>query len=138
MAGGATTAPTAVPALMMPIARDRSFAGNHSATAFVAAGNPPPSPTPSRNPPRGGERKPPPNPTPRRAARPQRVDERPAARVHQRVREQERRLELRELGVAERNVPLDRGNGHRQRLAIEITDSDRGAEDAGDAPADDT
>ena len=49
MAGGATTAPTAVPALTMPIAVDRSAAGNHSAMAFVAAGNPPPSPAPSRN-----------------------------------------------------------------------------------------
>jgi hypothetical protein len=48
MAGGATTAPMAVPALMIPIASERSRAGNHSATAFVAAGNPPPSPTPRR------------------------------------------------------------------------------------------
>jgi hypothetical protein len=48
IAGGATTAPTAVPALMMPIASERSRAGNHSETALVAAGNPPPSPTPRR------------------------------------------------------------------------------------------
>src|SRR5262245_47642320 len=48
MAGGATTAPIAVPALMRPIAVDRSLTGNHSATTFVAAGKPPPSPAPSR------------------------------------------------------------------------------------------
>ena len=47
ISGGAITPPTAVPALMMPIAVDRSCAGNHSATARVAAGNPPPSPMPS-------------------------------------------------------------------------------------------
>src|SRR2546421_4955628 len=49
IAGGAITEPRAVPALMMPMAVDRSPTGNHSATAFVAAGNPPPSPMPSRN-----------------------------------------------------------------------------------------
>ncbi len=42
------TPPTAVPALMMPIAVERSVTGNHSATARVAAGKPPPSPMPSR------------------------------------------------------------------------------------------
>src|ERR1035437_4995682 len=41
--------PTAVPALMMPIAVERSLTGNHSATTRVAAGNPPPSPMPSRH-----------------------------------------------------------------------------------------
>ena len=40
---------TADPALMIPIAEARSFVGNHSATARVAAGKPPPSPIPSRN-----------------------------------------------------------------------------------------
>src|SRR5689334_5398174 len=44
--GGAATEPTAVPALIIPIAEDRSVTGNHSATAFVAAGKPPPSPAP--------------------------------------------------------------------------------------------
>ena len=34
---------------MMPIAVARSRAGNHSATALVAAGKPPPSPIPNRN-----------------------------------------------------------------------------------------
>ena len=49
MSGGAITPPTAVPALMIPIAVARSFVGNHSATARVAAGKPPPSPIPSKN-----------------------------------------------------------------------------------------
>src|SRR6185503_2800440 len=49
IAGGATTAPIAVPALTMPIAVDRSPTGNHSAMTLVAAGKPPPSPAPSRN-----------------------------------------------------------------------------------------
>ena len=42
------TAPMAVPALMIPIAVERSRTGNHSATALVAAGKPPPSPAPRR------------------------------------------------------------------------------------------
>src|SRR5437764_11704428 len=33
--GGATTAPTAVPALIIPMAVARSFVGNHSATTRV-------------------------------------------------------------------------------------------------------
>ena len=49
ISGGARMPPTAVPALMMPMAVERSRTGNHSATALVAAGNPPPSPTPSNN-----------------------------------------------------------------------------------------
>src|SRR5688572_4524159 len=49
IAGGAKTAPTAVPALITPIAVERSRTENHSATAFVAAGNPPPSPIPNKN-----------------------------------------------------------------------------------------
>jgi hypothetical protein len=49
MPGGAITAPTAVPALMMPMAVERSLTGNHSVTARVAAGKPPPSPMPSNS-----------------------------------------------------------------------------------------
>jgi hypothetical protein len=41
------TPPTAVPALTIPMAVERSLTGNHSATARVAAGKPPPSPMPS-------------------------------------------------------------------------------------------
>ena len=40
---------TAVPAFINPMAVARSTAENRSATAFVAAGNPPPSPMPSRH-----------------------------------------------------------------------------------------
>ena len=47
--GAAITDPTAVPALISPIALERSLTGNHSATALVAAGKPPPSPKPSKN-----------------------------------------------------------------------------------------
>jgi len=36
--GGATIAPMPVPAVTMPVASERSCAGNHSATAFSAAG----------------------------------------------------------------------------------------------------
>ena len=46
ISGGATTMPRAVPAFMMPMAVERSFTGNHSATTRVAAGKPPPSPAP--------------------------------------------------------------------------------------------
>ena len=45
--GGASTDPRAVPALMMPIAVARWFAGSHSATTRVAAGKAAPSPMPS-------------------------------------------------------------------------------------------
>src|SRR5215475_2017248 len=47
--GGARTAPRLDPVLKMPKAKDRSFGGNHSATALPDPGNPPPSPMPSRN-----------------------------------------------------------------------------------------
>ncbi len=43
---GATTAPTLVPALKMPVANARSFLGNHSATPLIAAGKLPASPSP--------------------------------------------------------------------------------------------
>ena len=44
---GVTMAPTLVPALKIPVANARSRFGNHSATALMPAGKPPPSPTPS-------------------------------------------------------------------------------------------
>src|SRR5215475_13543218 len=46
---GATTAPTLVPALKIPVARARSFFGNHSATVLMEAGKLPASPSPSAN-----------------------------------------------------------------------------------------
>src|SRR5262245_31749933 len=48
ISGGAITAPRAEPVLNMPTASERSRAGNHSATTFADAGNPPPSPSPRR------------------------------------------------------------------------------------------
>src|ERR1044071_7097912 len=44
---GATTAPTLVPALKIPVASARSRLGNHSATVLTAPGKFPDSPTPS-------------------------------------------------------------------------------------------
>ena len=46
---GATTAPTFDPALKIPVARARSFLGNHSATVLMAAGKLPASPNPRAN-----------------------------------------------------------------------------------------
>ena len=45
---GVTSAPMFVPELKMPVAKARSFFGNHSAVALIAAGKLPPSPSPSR------------------------------------------------------------------------------------------
>ena len=44
---GVTSAPMLVPELKMPVARARSFLGNHSATALIEAGKLPASPSPS-------------------------------------------------------------------------------------------
>src|SRR5512142_1579731 len=44
---GAIIAPTLVPELNIPVARARSFLGNHSATVFLAAGKLPDSLRPS-------------------------------------------------------------------------------------------
>ncbi len=44
---GVTIAPTFVPALKMPVAKARSFFGNHSETALRLAGKTPASPKPS-------------------------------------------------------------------------------------------
>src|SRR6266852_6905418 len=43
---GVTIAPTLVPALKIPVARARSFLGNHSATHLMLAGKTPASPNP--------------------------------------------------------------------------------------------
>src|SRR5580704_16531153 len=47
-ARGTTIAPTLVPLLKMPVARARSFLGNHSATVLIAAGKLPDSPRPRK------------------------------------------------------------------------------------------
>jgi hypothetical protein len=56
------------------------------------------------------------------------------ARIHQRVGEQERRLERGELAVRERNVFADRLDRDRQRLPIKVTDGDRSTDQDGDPP----
>src|SRR5688572_13660690 len=48
-AKGVSSAPTFVPELKMPVASARSFRGNHSATALMAAGKLPASPMPKAN-----------------------------------------------------------------------------------------
>ena len=48
-AKGASVAPIFVPELKMPVAKARSLAGNHSATALIDAGKFPASPKPSMN-----------------------------------------------------------------------------------------
>ena len=58
-----------------------------------------------------------------------------ATGVHQRVRDQEARLQERELRVGDGDVLLDGLDRHRQRLPIEIADGDGRADQAGDAPA---
>ena len=45
----ATTTPIAVPELKIPVASALSFFGNHSETAFIAAGKLPASPIPNDN-----------------------------------------------------------------------------------------
>src|SRR5450755_2528758 len=44
---GVAMAPTLVPALKIPVARARSFLGNHSATVLMLAGKMPASPKPN-------------------------------------------------------------------------------------------
>src|SRR5258708_28463643 len=47
---GVTMAPALVPALKIPVARARSFLGNHSATHLMLAGKTPASPKPRAKP----------------------------------------------------------------------------------------
>src|SRR5207248_723022 len=68
------------------------------------------------------------------AARSYGVEKLAAAGVHGSVGEQEGGLELGELRVRDRNFALDGRNGDRQRLAIEVADRDRGAEQKSNSP----
>ena len=63
------------------------------------------------------------------------IDERAAAGVHQAVGGEEGDLQPREVGVAERNLLLDRCDRDRQRLSIEVADRNREAEDERNLPA---
>ncbi len=69
------------------------------------------------------------------AARAQAIDQDAATRVHQAVGGEERDLQPREVGIAERNFLLDGGDGDRERLPVEIADGNRDAEDESNAPA---
>ena len=66
----------------------------------------------------------------------ERVDQRAAAGVHRRIGQEKCDLELRELDVGERDVALDGGDGDRQRLAIEVADRNRDAQQQRNAPPD--
>ena len=55
--------------------------------------------------------------------------------VHEGVSDQERRLQLRELLVRDRDVASDGLDGHGQRLAVEVADRDRQGDEDGDSPA---
>src|SRR6478672_741809 len=142
--GGATTAPTAVPALIIPMAVARSLNGNHSATARVAAGKPPPSPTPSKNRLAASMAKFSASPWLAQAIdqntiirkNPRRVPRAslslPPACVHQRVCEQKRRLQVRELLVGERDIASNRMDRYRQSLPVQITDRNRSTHENSD------
>ena len=69
------------------------------------------------------------------AARSEPIDQRAAAGVHDAVGGEERDLQPREVGVAERDLLLNGRDGNRERLAIQVADGDCDAEDEGDAPA---
>ena len=148
IAGGATTAPTAVPALTMPIAVERSRDGKPLGDDLGRGGEPAALADAEQEPAR------------RRASRtpvarlwlahasdqktmitrnPRRVPSRsistpPPAYISAYA---SRNIELSAPNsrVGERNVVLDRGDGHRQRLPIEIADRDRHTHEQGDAPA---
>ena len=139
--------PRAVPAFMMPMAVERSFTGNHSATTRVAAGKPPPSPAPSSSRQAASMPKLVASPWPAQASdqntmmivKPRRVPSasmQPSARrVHEGVGDQEGRLQQRELLVRDGDVPLDGLDGDGQRLPVQVADGDGRADQDGDPPA---
>ena len=119
MAGAAKMPPTAVPALMMPMAVERSRMGNHSATALVAAGKAPPSPMPEQEA-AGGEHaegggqavagageRPDDHDEEEPEAGAQRVDEFSADDVHEAVGEQECGVEMGEFFVGDVDMLAD-------------------------------
>ena len=68
------------------------------------------------------------------AMRSQKVHQFAAARIHQRIGEQERRLERRKLSVGQRDVFADRLDRDWQSLPIKVADCDRSTDQDGDAP----
>ena len=53
------------------------------------------------------------------------VEQASASDVQRSVGKQKRRLQIRELLIRDRNIPLNRGDGDGQRLTIEIADRNR-------------
>jgi hypothetical protein len=58
-------------------------------------------------------------------ARAQRIEQAAPQHVHGSIGEQERRLQIRELLVRQRDVSLDGGDRDRQRLPVEVADCNR-------------
>src|SRR4029078_5683545 len=65
----------------------------------------------------------------------ERVGKPASSRIHQRVCEKERRLQVRELFVRERNVERDGFDRYRQGLPVQITDRNRSAYQNRNSPA---
>ena len=136
ISGGARTDPTAVPALIMPIAVDRCCGGIHSATTLVAAGKAPPSPMPNRQ--RAANKEPEVHRETMQRAGPRppqhnqnesppcadNIQHASASCIQHRIRDQKRELQPGELLVAERDGPLNRRDSDRQGLTIKIADGD--------------
>ena len=68
-------------------------------------------------------------------ARAQGVQQPAARRVHERVGDEERRLQERELLVGDGDLPLDGLDGDGQRLPVQVADGDGRADEDGDPPA---
>ena len=56
------------------------------------------------------------------------------ARIHQRVGEEKGGIQIRELRIANGNVVLNCGYRHGQRLAVQVADGDRRADEESDLP----
>ncbi len=147
MNGGAMTAPSAVPAFMMPIASERSCTGNHSETALVAAGKPPPSPMPRRkrlaiSMPRasgktvaGASERPPQHDEQETGPCAEQIKQSAPAGVHGGVRNEERRLQLRKGGIRDRDIALNRGDRDRKGLPVKIAERNGKGDQDSDMPA---
>lgn len=57
-------------------------------------------------------------------ARPKRIGKLPAAGIHERIRQQKRRLQIGKLLVRERDVSANGFDRHWQRLPVQIADRD--------------
>ena len=68
------------------------------------------------------------------APRPEYVHQLATARVHERIRQQKRRLQPRVLRIGNWDIALDRGDRDGQRLPVEVADGDRAGDQDGDGP----